>query len=135
MFFLDTWVLVDYFSKGDKYKKSENVINKIKKEKAVIDTLVITELKYILSKKIGNEQTNKIIYYLQSISNLQIVPVVLPIAKLAADLRLKYYDKKKRAVAFADMIHLATAILTDCSTLYSGDPDFRDIEEIETSIL
>ena len=135
MFFLDTWVLVDFFCKGDKYESSREIINKIRNEKAVIDALVITELKYALSKKAGPEKANKTIYLLQAMSNLKIVPVVLPTAKLAADLRLKYYDKQKRAVALADMVHLATAILTDCKKFYTGDKDFEGIGEIETSII
>ena len=38
-------------------------------------------------------------------------------------------------ISYADTIHLATATLTNCTTLYSGDPDFAGIEEIHTMII
>jgi predicted nucleic acid-binding protein len=64
------------------------------------------------------------------------MPVIDEIAAYAAELRFKYYDPGERELSYADAIHLATAAIhDDCDTLYSGDPDFAGLDEIETVIL
>ena len=50
-------------------------------------------------------------------------------AALAVELRLKYYDRKKRAFSYADAIHLATALIAGCDQFYTGDSDFAGIDE------
>lgn len=68
-------------------------------------------------------------------SDLHIVPLTIEIAKLSADLRLKYYKRLNKELSYADSINLATAILSKCNVLYSGDPDFANIEELKTIIV
>jgi len=64
------------------------------------------------------------------------MPVIDEIAAHAAELRSQYYESGERELSYADAIHLATAVAHDeCETLYSGDPDFADLDEIETVIL
>ena len=41
----------------------------------------------------------------------------------------KYYDRKNRQFSYADAIHLATALITGCDRLFTGDPDFIGIDE------
>lgn len=65
----------------------------------------------------------------------EIVPVTSGVAKYAADLRDKYYQKGERELSYRDFIHLATAILAGCKKLYSGDPDFENIGEMNTEII
>lgn len=63
------------------------------------------------------------------------MPVTEKVAVYAADLRHKYYDRNQNAISYADSIHLATAAMTDCDKLYTGDPDFEEIEEVETEVI
>ena len=75
------------------------------------------------------------LYMIKNYPNIRVVPVTEDVATLAAKLRVKYYKKPERTVSYADMINLATAILTGCKKLYSGDNDFRGMEVIETEII
>ena len=133
MIFLDSWIWIEYFSQDEKYKEVEKVLEV--NEKIVISTTVILEVKYRISKKFGIEKSENAIYVIENLPNIFIIPVSLDIAKLAADLRIKYYKTKEREISFIDSLHLATALLTGCRKLYSGDPDFKNIEEIETVII
>lgn len=64
------------------------------------------------------------------------MPLINDIAAYAAKLRFTYYDPGERELSYADAIHLATAVVhDDCDMLYSGDPDFADVDEIATTIL
>jgi len=136
MIFIDSWVLIGFFSEGIEFEKAKNIIGKIVKgEKAVISAMVLAELKYRIAKKYSIGRSNEAIFKIQSLPNVEILPVSTEVAILAADLRIKYYDKEKRPLSFADVINLATAIMTKCDKFYSGDPDFKNVEEIETAIL
>lgn len=70
---------------------------------------------------------------IESNESILIVPLTKEIAKTAADLRLKYYDKKIRDMSFIDAINLATGIFTGCDKFYTGDKDFDGITEIEVN--
>ena len=57
-------------------------------------------------------------------------------AEYAAALRHDYYERGVHELSYADAIHLATATVhEECDVLYSGDPDFDDVDEIETVVL
>ena len=67
---------------------------------------------------------------------IESMPLVDEIAAYAADLRAEYYAPGERELSYADAIHLATAVVhDDCDVLYSGDPDFEEIDAIETVVL
>ena len=131
MIFLDSWVWLEYLGKSEKSDKCKELI--LGQEEKVISTIVIVELRYHGIKKFGLENTENIISLIEE-SNFLIVPISIDIAKIAADLRLKYYSSAK-PLSFADTLNLATSILTGCKKFYSGDSDFKDIEEIETVII
>ncbi|MFO7991980.1 MAG: PIN domain-containing protein [Thermoplasmata archaeon] len=38
-------------------------------------------------------------------------------------------------LSYTDAIHLATALMADCDVLYTGDPIFKDIDEIENVVI
>jgi predicted nucleic acid-binding protein len=136
MIFIDSWILIEFFSEGMKFERAKNIIKKIEAgEKAVISTMVLTELKYRIAKKYNIRKSEEVIHEIQTFPNIKILPVSVDVAILAANLRVKYYDKDKRPLSFADVINLATAIITKCKVFYSGDPDFTDIKEIKTVIV
>lgn len=136
MIFIDSWILIEFFSEGMKFEKVKNIIEKIESgEKTVISTMVLTELKYRIAKKYGIRKSDEAVHEIQTFPNLKILPVSEDVAILAANLRVKYYDREKRPLSFADAINLATAVISKCKTLHSGDPDFKDIEEIKTAIV
>ena len=135
MFFIDSWIWIEFFSEDDRYKEAEKVIEKLQEKEGVISTTVLMEVKYRIKKKYDRELSDRVIHIMEAFDNLNILPVTSEVAKYAADLRDKYYKRKQKELSYADAIHLATAVLTDCEVLYSGDPDFEDIDEIETEIV
>ena len=135
MFFIDSWIWIEFFSEDDRYKKAEKVIEKLQEKEGVISTTVLMEVKYRIKKKYDRELSDKVIHIIEAFDNLNILPVTSEVAKYAADLRDKYYEKNQKELSYADAIHLATAVLADCEILYSGDPDFKDIYEIETEVV
>ena len=69
------------------------------------------------------------------IENLHVVPVNSGVAIYAAIIWDKYNGKDGREFSYGDAIHLATAVLTGCEVLYSGDQDFGGIDELDTVII
>lgn len=58
------------------------------------------------------------------------------VAEYGAALRAKYDERGDRALSDADAIHLAmAAAVAECETLYSGDPDFEGVDEVETVVI
>lgn len=135
MIFLDSWIWIEFFTEGKESEQIDKILESIDKGlAATISTAVLTEIKYMISKRFGIEKSDSVLYKIESIPNLKIVPVVAEVAKLAADLRLKYYSKE-RQISYFDCINLATAIITGCKKFYTADPDFKGIDEIEVEII
>ncbi|MCM8803596.1 MAG: PIN domain-containing protein [Candidatus Omnitrophica bacterium] len=136
MIFIDSWVLIEFFSEGKKFKKARSIMEKIEAgEKAIISTMVLTEIKYRIAKKYSIRKSDEVVHEILTFPNVKILPISVDVAILAANLKIKYYDKEKRPLSFADVINLATAIISKCNVFYSGDSDFKNIKEIKTVIL
>lgn len=129
MIFIDSWVFIEYFFSR---KKVEKIVEG--EESKIISSACITEIKYKIAKHFGIEKANELMNIISSMKSLRILPVTKEVAEYAADLRLKYYSKS-RQMSFVDCINLATAILSGCDKLYTGDIDFDGIEEIKTEII
>jgi predicted nucleic acid-binding protein len=132
MIFLDSWVFIEYFSQPE----NNIVISLIENpnENIAISSVCLTEIKYRISKSFGIAKGNEIINLIESMKNITILPVTKEVAEFAADLRLRYYDKK-HDLSFIDCVNLSTAILSNCEKLYTGDHDFEGINEIEIEII
>jgi predicted nucleic acid-binding protein len=82
------------------------------------------------------ETAEEAIRAIHDFEHIESLPLIDEIAEYAAELRCKYYRRGERELSYADAIHLATASVHDeCHALYSGDPDFEGVEEIETVVL
>ena len=132
MIFLDSWIWLEFFQDGKKKERCKELLTS--KENIIIDPLVLMEIKYRTAKLFGIKKSEDILLAIESFETLKSVPLFSKTAKFAADLRLKYYNPK-RQLSYADCIHLATAINSGCKRFYSGDPDFKDIKEIDTVII
>lgn len=133
MIYLDSWIFLEFFTSGLKYEKSRKLI--LSKQTKVISPVVLMEVKYRATKKRGRKNTAEFLHKIISDSSIIIINVDRKIAEKAASLRLKYYKKNEREFSYSDTIHLATAILSKCSRLYSGDPDFKNVKEIKTTVI
>jgi predicted nucleic acid-binding protein len=136
--FLDSWVWLEFVFSGDKADEAESVIERANtpKEGEIIAPKIIEEVSY--GTRIGedNETTDRAVRAIGEFQHIESMPIIDEIAAYAAELRFKYYEPGERELSYADAIHLATAAIhDDCDTLYSGDPEFADLDEIETVIL
>ncbi len=132
MIFLDSWIWIEVFQEGAKRQRCKELVNS--SDIVVTDPLVLMEVKYKTAKTFDKKKSEEIILTIESFKNVKTLPILPKIAKFAADLRLKYYGGDKQ-ISYADCIHLATAINSGCNKFYSGDPDFKNIKEIETVII
>lgn len=130
MIFLDSWVWIDFFIE-QRSKQSQKILEHVREGQiAVISSFTLAEIKFHVAKRINSEAAKEFIHIIENFPNLHILPVTNEVAKMSADLRLKYYSKKT-PISFGDAVRLATAVLKKCSTLYSGDKDFKNVQEIK----
>jgi predicted nucleic acid-binding protein len=135
MLFLDSWVFLEFFQDDDRADAAEAVLERIDDDGAVIAPTVLMEVRYQIRRKYGSDDAERVTAAIESLDGLEVLPVTAEVAITAADLRDKYYQRRDRELSYADAIHLATAVLTDCDTLYTGDSDFRDLEEIDIELV
>lgn len=135
MIFLDSWVWIEFFAEDERWRDAEAVIERIPEEGAVLAPTVLMEVRYRIGQKYDTERADRVVDVIQRFDELEIAPITTEAALTAARLREKYYQRGERELSYADAIHLAIAVMTGCETLYSGDPDFDGLDEIETAII
>ena len=138
MIFLDSWVWLEYLLGGDAQDAAEETIRLAASpdEGGLIAPTVVTEVAYRVRVESDRATAEEAVRAIEDLDDVECLPLVASVAEYAAELRYKYYDRERRAFSYADAIHLATAVVHDeCTVLYSGDPDFADVDEIETVVL
>lgn len=135
MIFVDSWVWLEYFLETESSNPAVEVVKSLETEKGVITSTVLMEVRYRFRQEFGRSKADRLTNAIRAFDNLIILPVTEDLAVRAADLRSKYYEREEREISYADAIHLAAAELSGCEILYTGDKDFRDVEEVEVKIL
>lgn len=138
MIFLDSWIWLEFLFDGEKAQRAESVIERADSADVggLIAPTVIAEISYRIRSVESEQLASEAISAITDYSHIESVPIVDDIGEHAAALRFKYYDRTAQALSYADAIHLAIASLHDsCDTLYTGDPDFEGVDEIETVVL
>ncbi|UOO95620.1 PIN domain-containing protein [Halococcus dombrowskii] len=135
MIFLDSWVWIEFFAEDERWRDAEAVIERISERGAVLAPTVLMEVRYRIGQKYDAERADRVVEIIQRFDELEIAPITTEAALTAARLREKYYQRGERELSYADAIHLAIAVMTDCDVLYSGDSDFKELDEIETEII
>ena len=136
--FLDSWVWLEFIFSGDRADTAESLIERADtpEEEGLIAPTIIVEVSYRVRVVEDEKTAREAVRAVQEFEHIESMPLVDEIAEYAAKLRFKYYEPGERELSYADAIHLATAIVhDDCDVLYSGDPDFADLDEIETVVL
>jgi len=134
--YLDTFVFMDLLSDNPEFaKKALGYLEKIKsgENRGCISAALFTELAFHIKRRKGAEKASEIIYYIQSLPNLEIIPLTSEIAQAAGLLRSKLIKYQKKFTYF-DCIHLATAIGEKCDVFVTGDRGFRDVADIKVEI-
>lgn len=138
MIFLDSWVWLEYLFSGEKDDEAEALIERANtsEEGGLVTPTVFAEISYRIRVVDGDETAEETVRAIHDYEHIDSVPLIDDIAEYAAELRHKYYQRGERELSYADAIHLATAVVhDDCDALYSGDPDFAGLDEIETVVL
>lgn len=138
MIFLDSWVWLEYVLGGEKESKAEELIERANtaNEGGLVAPTVIAEVAYRVSDVANEETADRTVRAIRDFEHVESLPLVDDLAEYAAKLRYEYYEPGERELSYADAIHLATASVHDeCRALYTGDPDFADVDEIETVVL
>lgn len=138
MIFLDSWVWLEFVFDGDRADAAEAVIERADSPEVggLLAPTVLAEVSYRIRTVDGAGTADEAIRAIHDYEYVESVPLIDQVAEYAAELRFKYYERGERELSYADAIHLATATLhDDCHVLYSGDPDFEGVDEIETVVL
>lgn len=129
---LDTAPFIYYIEKNDKYfQLLKPLFTKIDSFKitAITSTITLIEV-LVFPKKEGNiDLENKYSNILLNNSNLEIVPIDIPIASKAAEIRVLYEIKTP------DAIQIATAIINDCDTFLTNDYTLKKVKEISVLVI
>jgi predicted nucleic acid-binding protein len=134
-FFVDSWIFLEFFQDDDLASEAEAVLEQIGDADAIVAVTVLLEVRYHFRRRFGVEAADSVIAAIESFDQLDVLPVTRAVSLRAADLRAKYYDRNDCPLSYADAIHLATALLTDCERIYTGDPDFVAAEEIAVTVV
>lgn len=135
MIFIDSWVWLELALEGNLRQKAMDVVQQMQDEGGVIATTVLMEVGYRLRRENGTKQANRVLAAIQRFDQLSVEPVTTAIALNAIEIRDTYYQRRSLELSYADAIHIATAVATGCDRLYSGDPDFKPVNEVQTVVV
>ena len=132
---LDSWVWLEAFFGGSHAADALKLVRDIADEGGVIAPTVLLEVNYRARRKEGTERARRLTRTMRQIDHLLVEPLTSDIALHAAELRDNYYQRRSLELSYADAIHIATAVATECDRLCSGDPDFANISEVPTVVV
>lgn len=138
MIFLDSWVWLEFLFCGSKADEAERVIERANSpdEGGLIAPTVLAEVSYRVRDVDDEATAEEAVRAIRDYEHVDSLPLIDDVAENAAELRYEYYEPGELELSYADAIHLATAVVhDDCDTLYTGDPDFENLDEIETVVL
>jgi predicted nucleic acid-binding protein len=98
--------------------------------RGVSTAILFGEIRYVYLRedKPGFEISSAAI---QAEANLQIIPITVPLAVHAAELRRKYYSKNN-AFSYNDGLYLATGLSMQADLLITTDPHLLNVGELKT---
>lgn len=128
---IDTRFFITHFladTEGLKIKM-KNKMAELERQRGIVPTIVLHETYKLIIDKFGKDVAD---LWFRSIlkSNFAIIDLTYDIAILSAQLRNKYHD-----LPTADAIIAATAIKSKSKHVFSDDPHFKGIKEINTQWL
>lgn len=133
--YLDTFVFMDVLSGSEYAEPAKSYIEMMKKgATGVISSILFAELSFHLTKRKGKDKAEEVLIYVQSLPNIEIVPVSEEIAKKAGRIRVKYAGKIEKKLTYFDCIHLATAIYGGCDKFVTGDRGFSTVKDIPVEV-
>jgi len=129
--YLDSWVWLEFGLHGSHEASARDVVDRARERGGAFSAIGLTEVEYVLERELDRESADLLSSAIEDMDGIQVVPVTVEVARRAASIRTKYYQRRARELSYADAIHVATAALLDCSEVHTGDADFEEIDEIE----
>ncbi|MBI2233135.1 MAG: PIN domain-containing protein [Candidatus Aenigmarchaeota archaeon] len=105
----------------------------LRNSRGVVSSVLLAELAFHVSRR-KRSKAAEILFYVQSLPNIEVIGVDEEIAGLAGLLRSKYRGKIQKKLTYFDCLHLATAMQSKCKKFITGDRGFREITDIEVEV-
>ena len=136
MIFVDSWVWLEFFFDGDRSERAEETIEKATQDGGLVATTVLAEVAYRIRREATSWAADLVVDAIERFEHIRVAPVTVEVARRAAALRDRHYERGVCELSYADAIHAATTMITGCSILCSGDPDFEALaDEIDVELL
>ena len=129
--YFDTFLFMDLLS--GKPELAEKAEAYLRNSRGVVSSILLAELAFHVSRR-KRSKAAEILFYVQSLPNIEIIGVDEEIAGLAGLLRSKYRGKIQKKLTYFDCLHLATAMQSKCKKFITGDRGFREITDIEVEV-
>lgn len=127
--YFDTFIFMDMLAGGDYAAKAKQYLQ----QKGVVSSVLLTEIGFHIARR-KRSRADEVLFCIQALPNLEIVPVTAEISAAAGKLRARYRRKIKKQLTYFDSIHLATALAEGCKKFVTGDRGFEEIREIEVEV-
>jgi predicted nucleic acid-binding protein len=131
-------VWLEFIFSGEKEDEAESLIERANTsaEGGLMAPTVIAEVSYRVRAVEDRETAEETVRAIRDFQHIESMPLIDDIVAYASELRFEYDEPGERELSYADVIHVPTAVLhDDCGVLYTGDPDFATVEEIETIVV
>lgn len=138
MIFVDSWVWLEFLFDGDRADAAASTIERAASAEVggLVAPTVLAEVSYRVRRVEDGDAAAEAVRALRDYEHVESMPVIDEVAEYAAELRHEYYERGECEPSYADAIHVATAAMhEECRALYTGDPDFADVDEVETVVL
>ena len=129
--YFDTFLFMDMLSGNPELAEKAEAY--LRNSRGVVSSILLAELAFHVSRR-KRSKAAEILFYVQSLPNIEIIGVDEEIAGLAGLLRSKYRGKIQKKLTYFDCLHLATAMQSKCKKFITGDRGFREITDIEVEV-
>jgi len=129
--YFDTFLFMDMLSGNPELAEKAEAY--LRNSRGVVSSILLAELAFHVSRR-KRSKAAEILFYVQSLPNIEIIGVDEEIAGLAGLLRSKYRGKIQKKLTYFDCLHLATAMQSKCRKFITGDRGFREITDIEVEV-
>ncbi|MFC6724697.1 type II toxin-antitoxin system VapC family toxin [Halobium palmae] len=137
--FVDSWIWLEYALDGRYADEAREVVRLVEDGsiRGHINPLVTAEVAYRIENELGGDARREI---LDVIDDLDVESIPLADAKghgkACATVRNQSYSQSGGVtLSYADAMHVVSAVSAGCDVLYTGDPDFAPVEEVEVAFV
>lgn len=123
-FIFDSHALLKFFQKEKGYEKVINLLQEIRRSKAVpyVNAINLGEIIYSTKREYGDQKKLEVLANIERL-NFKIIPVTNELIFQAAEYKAEY------SISYADCFVLASAVEHNAA-IVTGDPEFKKVEHL-----